>query len=82
MMTSHYDTDVLMLADIVGKQQYGMTIYIYWNMEIETYASFVEIDQGATLGPFYGYSPTYWRMAGEQEIRDAMLGEELFMTNM
>ena len=77
------ETGLLLQADIIDKPSFNMTVDVYWNVEMETYVSYVYMGHArvtkhtcSCLGPFYGFSPEYWRSADKKQIRQVMLGGE------
>lgn len=75
---------LLMHADIIEKPNLNMTINVYWNVEMDIYVSYVYVGHVRALqehtrlclGPFYGFSPEYWRSADKKQIRQVMLGDD------
>lgn len=83
-----YDPALMMKVDAVHRPEYDMYIHIFWSIDIETYVSYVYVGvvdgtinpspttNSTCLGPFYGYSPVFWRSADRKAIKGAMLGGE------
>ena len=72
----------LLQADIIEKPSFNMTVNVYWSVDMETYVSYVYVGHVtrehncSCLGPFYGFSPDFWRSADKKQIRHVMLGGE------
>ena len=89
-MLRHDHASPIADAVVVCKPEYGMRVHVIWNLEIETYVSYVYVEglyshvgeHATCLGPFYGYTPVFWRSADRNVIKGIMLcGDDELQTS-